>query len=90
MYRTTAVDKTISLCTGATYDNTSVVDQEPRSRNFIELPPGAGAEITNCGFGSFLFTTDLHIEKKIMIAEEVFVIYYLPYNINPITSVVEP
>jgi translation initiation factor 2 gamma subunit (eIF-2gamma) len=25
----------------------------------IELPPGAGAEITNSGSGSFLFTTDL-------------------------------
>jgi hypothetical protein len=24
----------------------------------IKLPPGAGAEITNCGSGSFLFTTD--------------------------------
>ncbi len=25
----------------------------------IKLPPEAGAEITNCGFGAFLFTTDL-------------------------------
>jgi hypothetical protein len=32
----------------------------------IEMPPGAGAEITNCGSGSFLFITDLKkfIEKK--------------------------
>jgi hypothetical protein len=27
----------------------------------FKLPPGAGAEITNCGSGSFLFTTDLKI-----------------------------
>jgi hypothetical protein len=25
----------------------------------IELPPGAGAEIINCGSGSFLFVTDV-------------------------------
>jgi hypothetical protein len=30
---------------------------EPRAE--FKLPPGAGAEITNCGSGSFLFTTDL-------------------------------
>jgi hypothetical protein len=42
----------------------SVAEPEPRRR--IKLPPGAGAEITNCGSGSFLFTTDLKnfIEKK--------------------------
>jgi hypothetical protein len=46
----------------------------------IKLPPGAGAEITNCGsvFSSssspFLFTTDLKkfYRKKIMVTEEVF------------------
>jgi hypothetical protein len=33
----------------------------------IKLPPGTGVEITNCGSGSFLFTTDVRIffiEKK--------------------------
>ncbi len=42
----------------------------------ITLPPGAGAEIMNCGSGSFLFTTDLKkfYRKKIKSAEEVFVI----------------
>jgi hypothetical protein len=35
----------------------SVVEPEPRSE--IKLPPGAEAEIMNCGSGSFLFTTDL-------------------------------
>ncbi len=41
------------------------LETEPRSRN--KLPPRARAEITNCGSGSFLFTTDLKkvfIEKK--------------------------
>jgi hypothetical protein len=48
------------------------------------LPPGAGAEFTNCGSGSFLFTTDLKkLYRKIMVTEEVFVNCY---NFNPITK----
>ncbi len=36
-----------------------------------KLPPGAGAEITNCG--SFLFIKELKRKfKKILVAEEVF------------------
>jgi hypothetical protein len=30
----------------------------------IKLPPGAGAEITNCGSGSFLIITDLKLKNK--------------------------
>jgi hypothetical protein len=38
----------------------SLVEPEPRAeRSRKKLPPGAGAEITNCGSGSFLFITDL-------------------------------
>jgi hypothetical protein len=50
----------------------------------IKLPPGAGAEITNCGSGSFLFTPDLKkfYFKKIMVIEETFVNCY---NFNPMT-----
>jgi hypothetical protein len=35
-----------------------------------KLPPGAGAELTNCGSGSLLFIKDLKkfLEKKIMVA----------------------
>jgi hypothetical protein len=48
--------------------------------------PVPKAEITNCGSGSFLFTTDLKkfYRKKILVAEEVFVNCY---NFNPITQV---
>ncbi len=44
----------------------------------IKLAPGAGAEITNCGSGYFLFITDLKKfrRKKIMAAEEVIVNCY--------------
>jgi hypothetical protein len=40
----------------------------------IKLPPGAGAEITNCGSGFFLFIKDLKkcYRKKTMVAKEVF------------------
>ncbi len=47
-----------------------------RSRGVeIRLHPGAGAEIINCGSGSFLFITDLKkfYTKKIMVSVEVFV-----------------
>jgi hypothetical protein len=30
----------------------SVVEPETRAEEPMKLPPGAGAEITNCGFGS--------------------------------------
>jgi hypothetical protein len=42
----------------------------------IKFPPEAGAEITNCGSGSFLFFTDLRKfrRKKIMVAEEVTIV----------------
>ncbi len=41
----------------------------------IKLPPTAGAESTHCCSGPFLFTTDLKkFYRKIMVAEEVFVI----------------
>jgi hypothetical protein len=47
---------------------------EPEPRGEMKLPPGAGAEISNCGSGSFLLTTDLKkfFLKKILIAEEDF------------------
>ncbi len=55
----------------------------------IKLPPVAEAEITNCGSGSFLFTTDSKkfYRKKIMVAEPFFVHcfnfnYILPYYVN--------
>jgi hypothetical protein len=35
----------------------SVVDPKPRTE--IKMPPGARAEITNCGSGSLLVITDL-------------------------------
>jgi hypothetical protein len=40
---------------------TSVAEQElePEAKEPKLNPPRAGAEITNCGSGSFLFTTDL-------------------------------
>jgi hypothetical protein len=40
----------------------------------IKFPPGAGAEITNCGSGScpFLFTTDFY--RKIIMVTEIFLI----------------
>ncbi len=53
----------------------------------IKLPPGAGAEITNWGLRLLSIYHRLTYRKKIMIAEEVFVIYYLPYIFNPITEV---
>jgi hypothetical protein len=62
----------------------------------IKLPPGAGAEITNCGSGfrsssgSFLFIEDVNkCIKKIMVAKEVFLNYY---NFNPIlgTTCINP
>jgi hypothetical protein len=57
-----------------TIDTGSV--EEPEQRAEIKLPPGAGSEKTNCGFGSFLFTTDLKEfnRKKIMVIEESFFI----------------
>ncbi len=45
----------------------------------INLPPGAGAEITNFESGSFLFTGTTGFKKfyrNIMVPEEVFVNYY--------------
>jgi hypothetical protein len=48
----------------------------------IKLPPGAGAEITNCGSGSssgsFLIIKDLKeiLLTKIMVAKEIFVNHY--------------
>ncbi len=51
--------------------------EEPK----LKLPPGAGAEITNCGSGSnsgsFLFIKDLKnfYLKKIMVDKEVFLNY---------------
>ncbi len=40
----------------------------------IKLPPGPGAEITNCVFGSFLFIRDLKnfYRTKVTVADEVF------------------
>ncbi len=56
----------VNLCCGA----------ESRGAK-IKLPPGAGAEITNCGSGSFLFTTDFKkLYCKEMVAEEAFVNCY--------------
>jgi hypothetical protein len=58
------------------------VDPEPRAETEIKLT--AGAEITNCGSGSFLFTTELKkfYITKVMVAEEVL---GNCYNFNPIT-----
>jgi hypothetical protein len=59
-------------------NGSSVVDCGAESRGGeIELPPGAEAEVTNCGNSSgsdsFLFTTDLKkCYKKIVVAEEIF------------------
>ena len=39
----------------------------------IKLPPGAGAEITNCGSSSGSDRLEEILFKKIMVAEEVFV-----------------
>jgi hypothetical protein len=50
----------------------------------IKLPSRAGAGITNCSSGSFLFIKDLkkfYGKKSWMLFEEVFVNYY---NFNPI------
>jgi hypothetical protein len=39
----------------------------------LPLGVGAGAEITNCGTGSFLFTTDLRkLWEKILVDEDFF------------------
>jgi hypothetical protein len=48
----------------------------------IKFPPRAGAEITNCGSGFFLFIKDNKFYgKKSLLFEEVFVNYY---NFKPI------
>ncbi len=41
--------------------NVSVVEPEPRSQIKLPSGAGAGAETTNCGSGSFVFTTGLKI-----------------------------
>jgi hypothetical protein len=72
------LNKTCTQCCGAGAESQGAE---------INCPPGAGAEIMNCGsgFGSFPFSTDLKklYFKKIMVAEEVIVNYY---NFNPISK----
>jgi hypothetical protein len=52
------------------------------------LPPGAGADITNCGSGSFLFFHRLEANfiEEIMAAEEVFENYT---NLNLILGIIK-
>jgi hypothetical protein len=87
MYRTTAVDTTISLCTGTTYDNTSVVESGAEEPKFYQIAPRSQSRNYQLGPRLLSIYHRLTYRKKIMIAEEVFVIYYLPYIFNPITEV---
>ncbi len=65
----------------------SAAEPEPRAEIKLPLGAGAGAEITNCGSGSFLFTTDLKniIAKKHGCWKPFFLT--ATYNFNPITWV---
>jgi hypothetical protein len=83
MYRTVPYRYMITQCCGAG------AGADSRGAE-IKLPPGAGAEITNFGSGSFLFTGTTDFKKfyrKIMVPEEVFLNYY---HFNPITEVKRP